>query len=752
MKKKIVSVVCMLSLLLSFASCGIFKDALDNYNEKAESVKDSLASESEKDKTAENTTPAPVEVTPDYESGDIVSSVKMSVDGDDGKLSIERAEKDELIPMGEEGTWTVFVYMCGTDLESDPDCGGAATMDIMEMCAADENKNVRFVFQTGGTLEWDNDVIDYSSTQRYVVVDGGIELVDEDAVMNMGDPKTLADFLKWGVDNYPADNMGVVFWNHGGGSISGVCFDEMFEYDSLTLDEIDSAFLSVFNNMTDKFEFAGFDACLMSTIETANVLATYANYMYASEEYEPGYGWDYTVIGDYLADNPECDGKQLGKIVTDSYISMCLEIGEENSATFSVTDLSAIDDVIVAFNDFAKKIYDESVASTEYLFDIMRNIKHVDDFGGNNDQEGYSNMIDLGGLASVCGDKTVEKAIDDAVVYMKNGSDHHDATGLSVYYPLSFENGNELSTFNLICPSPYYVAFIKLVVYNAAYGGDLSDFSSFDIVGENGDWTHDNAYILDGDGYFGEVEDDYFTDSNGQIDWDFADDFEITGMSPHITFEQEPGINEDGMFCFLLDENGIENIYDVCAFVYTYSEDGLDYISLGETYDVYIDFYEGYCEDIFDGYWLSLPDGQNLALYISLVTEEYIVYNSPVLLNGEYSYLRIVQYFDDGSAYIESICAGIDENGMASRDSVSLEYGDVIVPVYDGYAIEGDDMYYYYGEEYSYNGDDSIEYLLLEPGDYLYAFCIDDIYGDYYVTDYVDLAVDENGETYYYVY
>ena len=36
--------------------------------------------------------------------------------------------------------------------------------------------------------------------------------------------------------------------------------------------------------MTDKFEFVGMDACLMGTVEMANIAASYARYMYGSEE------------------------------------------------------------------------------------------------------------------------------------------------------------------------------------------------------------------------------------------------------------------------------------------------------------------------------------------------------------------------------------------------------------------------------------------------------------------------------------
>ncbi|MBQ1490817.1 MAG: hypothetical protein IIZ39_02555, partial [Blautia sp.] len=43
-----------------------------------------------------------------------------------------------------------------------------------------------------------------------------------------------------------------------------------------------------------RYDFIGFDTCLMATVENARMLADYADYMIASEETEPGIGWYYT--------------------------------------------------------------------------------------------------------------------------------------------------------------------------------------------------------------------------------------------------------------------------------------------------------------------------------------------------------------------------------------------------------------------------------------------------------------------------
>ena len=173
--------------------------------------------------------------------------------------------------------------------------------------------------------------------------------------------------------------------------------------------------------------------------------------MYGSEETEPGYGWDYAAIGDFLGEDPYADGAVLGKVVCDSFYEGCAEIGAESGATLSVIDLSKLDDVIISFNDYAKSIYEAS-EDNSVLSDIVREIIYADNYGGNNKSEGYTNMVDLAGIVSsgaAYSDNAdaVLSAIDEAVVYKKNGSDHPDACGLATYYPLELQGSSELKIF-----------------------------------------------------------------------------------------------------------------------------------------------------------------------------------------------------------------------------------------------------------------------------------------------------------------
>ncbi len=649
-----------------------------------------------------------------------VSGYRLSVEDPTGKMSVERAP-EKSTPMGDEDTWTIFVYLCGTDLESDL---SMASLDIYEMGDAEASENVKFVVQTGGTSQWTDESFRNDVCQRWVVTDGGKELADSVPLANMGDPATLESFLEWGVENYPADKMGVVFWDHGGGSITGVCFDELYESDSLSLAEINTALSDVYDKMTDKFEFIGFDCCLMATAETANILATYARYLYASQELVTDTGWDYQTIGTYLAQNPECDGGELGQIVADSYFSDSAEIYQDSESTFSVMDLEKTDDFIKAFNDYAYKLYD--AAQTEFT-GIVRGINKADNFGGNTETEGYTNMVDIGSIIEQCSqyaDGTEAlSALRDCIVYIINGSDHPDACGLSIYFPLAIQGSKELSIFSGICISPYYLSLVDMEASGYASGG----YSNSALFTEDGKWTENNCVCET-------CEAGYFS-SSSDID---------SSESELIVFAEKPHINESGIYTFRLEEESLNYTESVNAYIYLENENG-DLVELGETNDIYADWDEGVFEDYFDGYWLGLGDGQILAAYVVDETDEYTIFTSPVKLNGTPTNLRIRVYFDQ-TVIVDGTWDGVDENGVAARKIYKLTAGDKIEPLY---YLEDETVFS--GSEYLWedSGKDA-GFNVLPVGDYYYGFYIYDVYGDYCPTDYVVFTIDEEGNIYFY--
>ena len=676
-------------------------------------------------------------------SGDAGASkgLFMQVDKATGKITIRRPEQKGSASMGEKGSWTIFVYLCGTDLESKMFQGGNGTRDLKEMMAATANSKVRFVIQTGGTKFWHNSQVDEDKNQRFVIENGKLVKVEEGGKANMGKSSTLADFLKWGVKNFSAEKMGVVLWDHGGGSITGVCYDENEDWDALTLRELDAALLSVYQTMTDKFEFIGMDACLMGTVETANIAASYARYMIASEEMEAGAGWDYKEIGSFLAANPDADGADLGKIVCDTYLESCRKEKDDAIATLSVIDLGKMDAVVERFNVFAKSMF-EAAGDSKILSAMSRKIVKADNFGGNNKSEGYTNMVDLGGLLEACADYTsgsaeAGKALKDSVVYSVHGANHPNATGLAVFYPLEVQDKEELTTFQNVCLSPYYLSYVDKKTQGFVSAGEDYEYDD-DTWFPGGLWSFLTDYLLSDEGDY-EYEEE---DSDGY--WSYVSGHEETGESPYITFEEEPQVDDDGVYYFVLDEEGCENTADVTAYVFTMAEDDDKYLEMGETYDLEADWDEGYFADAFDGCWLSLPDGQNLATYIVDTTDDYVIYSSPILLNDEETNLRIRQTYD-GDVTVEGAWDGIGENGAASRNIIKIGTGDTIIPLYYSYD-DNDEEDVYSGEEFDVEGRLAVNYSPLYEDEYMYSFCIDDIYGDYYMTDPVVFSVDEDGK------
>ena len=171
----------------------------------------------------------------------------------------------EQVAEGDDGTWAIYWYLCGSDLESQ---NGFATTDLEEMMQVTLPENVTVVIQAGGASEWQNDTISADKMTRLTYTGNSLETVDELDLDNMGDKDTLADFLSFCNENYPADHKMVLFWDHGGGSTSGAALDENYDGDSLKLTELRKAFTATCDPSETEppYDIIGFDTCLMATI------------------------------------------------------------------------------------------------------------------------------------------------------------------------------------------------------------------------------------------------------------------------------------------------------------------------------------------------------------------------------------------------------------------------------------------------------------------------------------------------------
>ena len=287
----------------------------------------------------------------------------------------------------EDGSWAVYWYLCGSDLESN---GGFATNDLSELMEVELPENVNVVIETGGSAVWQNDLMDADKLQRWLYNSEGLQLVDEQPSASMGEAQTLADFLSFAKENYPAEKTAVVFWNHGGGSVTGAAFDEIYGYDSLTLDEMYQAFSSVWNPSMEKqpLELIGFDTCLMATVDVAYTFADLAHYLVASEETEPANGWYYSQWVGTLAQNPSMNGEELGKVICDAYYAGCEEVGTQDNTTLSLTDLTKVQTLLDAYDTFGAEALAAACTDPGFFSQFGRVAAQSENYGGNTKEQG----------------------------------------------------------------------------------------------------------------------------------------------------------------------------------------------------------------------------------------------------------------------------------------------------------------------------------------------------------------------------
>lgn len=555
----------------------------------------------------------------------------------------------------EDGSWAVYWYLCGSDLESN---GGFATNDLSELMEVELPENVNVVIETGGSAVWQNDLMDADKLQRWLYNSEGLQLVDEQPSASMGEAQTLADFLSFAKENYPAEKTAVVFWNHGGGSVTGAAFDEIYGYDSLTLDEMYQAFSSVWNPSMEKqpLELIGFDTCLMATVDVAYTFADLAHYLVASEETEPANGWYYSQWVGTLAQNPSMNGEELGKVICDAYYAGCEEVGTQDNTTLSLTDLTKVQTLLDAYDTFGAEALAAACTDPGFFSQFGRVAAQSENYGGNTKEQGYTNMVDLGHMArqsvGMLGSaQEVLDALDDCVLYRVGGQYRTEATGLSCYY---------------------------------SYNGDVEDFNSYAGLGAGVAFKYFYSYELTGE-----------LDDSGMAyiaDMDFEELPEVKNLLSTDWDGAPLDLDEDGVSFLTLGPEANDILAGIGFSLYYVDEESDMMLLLGTDNDMNADWDNGVFSDNFRGVWGSI-DGNIVYMELSYESEDYNLYAIPVLLNGEEYNLQVVYDFSTDEWNVLGARQGIDNSGMADKELRLLQEGDEITTIWYMSTASGDDEF-----------------------------------------------------------
>ena len=623
---------------------------------------------------------------------------------------------------------TLLVYLCGTDLQD------AACEDLAEMADADTGENIQVVVLAGGAESWDYDFLG-GNTRTLVEIRDGDAYTDDWGHASMGSPESLKEFLEYGLANYPADRTVVVLWNHGAGSEGGVCFDETAGDDGLTIAEINGVLSSL--PPDTHINIFGCDACMMGTYEMAAMLSHYnIDYYVASQELEPGTGWDYYGWLKALKDSPSMPDEDLCGAIIETFMEAGLADDPDEYLTLSAVKLSEVSALEASMEKFAGVLDGQLEGGN--LSAVRRGRSRMYTFGSFDD--GSWDMVDLGTMLDAYAQfdagtaAEARRCLSKAVILSSQTDNLDPCCGMSILLPQdtaeSFDEYRE--GFDISDLIPNWVNFVNAYVselnggsYTCSVSGtsqltpgseSSETFVSFSWLGSCLQWDDET------ESYDGETEAEGYAISD-----------EDQGFTVTIS-------GEDLMYLDYVEGMLMMDISD---------DETTAYVDFGTMQNNLIDWQNGTVVSLYDGTW-PFFGGQPVPLYDQTSNDHSRRSLIPVKLNGEYTYLVVVFPAGGTEGRVVGANAGYDENGLPIRNMTRLQPGDEIIPVYTMYVFtdeeedpeesefDGEVIRWQDGMTVTYEdlSDDSDEGLQM-----LFAFIFNDIFGEYTLSDMISFEL-----------
>ena len=649
-------------------------------------------------------------------------------------------------------TVTLMVYMCGTDLESK---GGMASADLSEMAKAKLSDKVNILVYTGGCTGWKVNGISSKVNQIYQVQDGRLKcLVNDDGNKCMTDPDTLTSFIKWCAAKYPASRNQLIFWDHGGGSASGYGYDQKFpSRGSMGLAQIQSAI----RKSGVAFDFIGFDACLMATVENAYALSDYADYLIASEETEPGIGWYYTDWLTDLSANTSMPTIEVGKEIIDDFIDTSARRCRGQSTTLSIVDLAEFSSTVPdKFTEFA--INTNDLISANQSSKIYTARDNTREFAPSSHICQYD-LIHLAQNLGTTEAKALAKVLRSSIKYNRTSSNMSGSYGLSVYFPgrnASRTTSSMVNTYKELGMDSEYTKCIQKLAgtQQAAYsisGDSHSPYGALtgNISQSNGGDLYGSLFGSGSGALLGQMVEALLTGGRmAGLDTTGSELISESGLSPEeITANLDGNLFDPSVLVWKDPEKNpsISLSKEQWALVQSvemnmFFDDGEGYVDLGldNTYDLSDD---GVIRPFADGAWISIND-QPVAYYhlFTTVDEEAKTFTTvgrvPCMLNGTRTNLIIVFDQDNRDGYVAGASTDyIDgETDTLPKNVTEIVDGDKIDFLCDYYSY--DETYensYYLGKTMTIKGDPVISYTYV-GGKALISLRFTDLYNQDYWT------------------
>ena len=592
---------------------------------------------------------------------------------------------------------------------------GCASADIMEMTSDKWSDRIQIVIQTGGATHWSNSMVNPNRTQRFLYKNGSFTEVADLPLQPASAPETLADFLRFCRDEYPADHNMLILWDHGGGPF-GYGQDSIFGQ-MLSLKDIRGALESVYKpDLNDTaFDIIGYDACLMSCLEVTESLEGFADYYCLSEESIPGEGWDYGPWLQAMTDDPTMSPakvcREIADAYTDHYMIQNINIPfVQMNTTFSVIDAKKASELYDAYSDLARAQLTDAVSDLGALAEIGRCGSRATRYGDN-----YANIFntaDLGNYADYMIDSYPEQCsrikdlLKETVLYHRENGGLCDSTGIAVYIP------TEVNTLGGL------ISYLEYV-YDICEDESISALYYYKQSGCLNDAM--KAYVAT------------FTDAKPKV----------LDTAPFTAFSKaDPRFDNVG-FLIPVDDNLQSLMTDYQLEVGRYDADAHTITYYGRDKVLSLDGEGSLCSD-FNGSWICL-NGEPLYVEVVSSTASAVEYKAHVNYDDKEAYLMITADRDTNTYTITGVRLVDDNNGVntlvSSRSKIEPEAGKTIVPLYTQTDFLTGETRHIEGEKVTFRIGINISREMLPSGYYLSTAVISDSRGDNYYSKVIGSSV-----------
>ncbi len=324
-------------------------------------------------------------------------------------------------PPRPEAEWTVLAYY-GADTNLEP--GLLNDFNEFETAGGSDDR-VRVIVMMDRHPGFSDASGDWTDTRLFEAGTtlGSVKLA-ELGELDMGDGETLARFLTWGIQHYPARNYAVAFGSHGA-AWQGLISDETDGDNILSLAELQAAFdTTIAATGIEQFDLLINDACSMSSVEYHLATAPYFRVSYASPEIIVDPALDMGLFTELLREG-QSDPTAIGERLIDKYLDQDVAASQRSDADYlsnAVTDLTDFAPVAGAIRGFVAVFNEDPQRYGEMLGKARSNTYTYSAFLGE------KSLVDLGDLMaqikSIAGDEDLDltEAADGVIQALETAS------------------------------------------------------------------------------------------------------------------------------------------------------------------------------------------------------------------------------------------------------------------------------------------------------------------------------------------